>query len=71
MGQAVHMRELVSISHLKDKPDAVQLNQEPTEYDVICFPLEVNNDEFGVLRIANVKIEDRGIINKILSEIVK
>lgn len=70
MGQAIHLREPVSEPHIKDKTDAVQLNQEPAEYDVLCFPLEVNDDEFGVLRIANVRIEDSFIVKKILSEVV-
>lgn len=70
MGEAIHLREAVSEAHLRDRVDAVQLNQEPAEYDIFCFPLEVNNDEFGVLRLANVKVEDRLIVRKILDEVI-
>lgn len=54
MGECIYQKETLWIPYLKQRTDYIPLNQEPSEYNVLCAPIMLFGLETGVLRIANI-----------------
>lgn len=54
MGECLFNKTVLWIQDLRKKNDYIPLNQEPAEYNVLCAPILLFNEERGVIRISNI-----------------
>jgi diguanylate cyclase (GGDEF)-like protein len=55
MGTSLFRKEILWEPALSKRPNAVCLNQDPEEYNVLCAPLVLLGSEAGVIRLANIE----------------
>lgn len=54
MGECLFEGEVLWIPDVKAKDEYIPLNQEPAEYNVLCAPMILFNEERGVIRLSNI-----------------
>ncbi len=71
MGESLFRTENIWEPDLNVKDDYIPLNQDPAEHNVICVPMFLSGDEFGVLRFANIDAEIwSGVGKKVVETVI-
>jgi diguanylate cyclase (GGDEF)-like protein len=54
MGECLYRREVVWEQQFNQRKDVIPLNQDPAEYNVLCAPIVLLDNDAGVVRLANI-----------------
>ena len=57
MGKCLFERDILWIPDVRTRGDCIPLNQEPSEYNMLCAPVVLQKEDRGVIRLSNIDAE--------------